>query len=140
MVESSLDGETLTEIYRKTDNEACTADWGTATFAVSNAVEFRFIRLTQTGQTHCGDDYRTFTPSSSSRLSSNDDCELAAGLRSQKALLFSNQKHPANFIKLTTFPSLPIQRFCVFPLGPSDRHHSEIRFDTCILLIGGENQ
>jgi hypothetical protein len=55
MVESSLDGEAWTEIDRKTDNEAFNP-FGTASFAVSNSAECRFIRLTQTGKRHFGND------------------------------------------------------------------------------------
>jgi hypothetical protein len=51
VVESSLDGEAWTEIDRKTDNEDF-RDWETASFAVSNWAECRFIRLTQTGKNH----------------------------------------------------------------------------------------
>jgi hypothetical protein len=50
-VESSLDGDAWTEIDRKTNNEIF-QDWATASFAVSNSDAFRFIRLTQTGETH----------------------------------------------------------------------------------------
>jgi hypothetical protein len=57
VVESSLDGEAWTEIARKTDNEDFKAGWETASFAASKSAECRFIRLTQTGQRHCGNDY-----------------------------------------------------------------------------------
>jgi uncharacterized coiled-coil protein SlyX len=58
VVESSLDGEAWTEIDRKTDNEDFKADnWITASFAVSNSAECRFIRLTQTGKDHYGKDF-----------------------------------------------------------------------------------
>jgi hypothetical protein len=52
VVESSLDGVVWTEIDRKTDK----AFYGQASFAVSKLAECRFIRLTQTGRRHCGDD------------------------------------------------------------------------------------
>jgi hypothetical protein len=55
VVESSLDGEAWTEIDRKTDNEDFIG-WRTASFAVSKSAECRFVRLTQTGKRHCGDD------------------------------------------------------------------------------------
>jgi hypothetical protein len=51
VIECSLDGEAWTEIDRKTNN----ADLK-ASFAVANSVECRFIRLTQTGKRHWGDD------------------------------------------------------------------------------------
>jgi hypothetical protein len=57
VVESSLDGEAWTRIDRKTDNKDFNGCWETASFAVSNSAECRFIRLTQTGQRHWGDDY-----------------------------------------------------------------------------------
>jgi hypothetical protein len=56
VVESSLDGEAWTEIDQKTDNEDFKDRWETAAFAVSNSAECRFIRLTQTGKTHYGND------------------------------------------------------------------------------------
>jgi hypothetical protein len=43
VVESSLDGEAWTEIDRKTDKNDFEGDWMTASFAVSNSVECRFI-------------------------------------------------------------------------------------------------
>jgi hypothetical protein len=58
VVESSLDGEAWTEIDRKTDNWDFKAGyWATASFAVSKSAECRFIRLSQTGERHAGDDY-----------------------------------------------------------------------------------
>jgi hypothetical protein len=63
VVESSLDGVgwfsrgTWTEIDLKTDNEDFNAaGWVTASYAVSNSAECRFIRLTQTGKTHYPND------------------------------------------------------------------------------------
>jgi hypothetical protein len=52
-VEGSLDGSRWTEIDRQPDHEDLKGK--TASFAVSNAAEFRFIRLTQTGRNY----YRT---------------------------------------------------------------------------------
>jgi hypothetical protein len=66
VVEGSLDFTNWTEIDRKTNNEnfksldshtTFTSDfgeylWKTASFAVSNWAECRFIRLTQTGKSH----------------------------------------------------------------------------------------
>jgi hypothetical protein len=59
MIESSLDGESWTEIDRKTDNcdfsrDNLFAPVKSASFSVSNSAECRFIRLTQTGKTHSG--------------------------------------------------------------------------------------
>jgi hypothetical protein len=56
LVESSLDGDTWTEIDRKTGSEDFKV-YGVASFAVSESAECRFIRLTQTGKTHDGHDY-----------------------------------------------------------------------------------
>jgi hypothetical protein len=57
VVESSLDGEAWTEIDRKTDNQDFNVyRWETASFAVSKSAEGRFIRLTQTDQSHLGFD------------------------------------------------------------------------------------
>jgi hypothetical protein len=56
VVESSLDGEAWTEIDRKRDNEDFKGDMPTASFAVSNSAECRFIRLTQTDKNHYGND------------------------------------------------------------------------------------
>jgi hypothetical protein len=53
VVESSLDGEAWIEIDRKTDNEDFKRG-GTASYAVSNSAQCRFIRLTQTGKNHAG--------------------------------------------------------------------------------------
>jgi hypothetical protein len=55
VVECSLDGEAWTEIDRKADNQDFTG-WLTASFAVSKSAEGRFIRLTQTGKSHWGND------------------------------------------------------------------------------------
>jgi predicted nucleic acid-binding Zn-ribbon protein len=51
VVEGSLDGGSWTEIDRQPDNQDFEG-WNTASFAVSNPAEFRFIRLTQTGKNH----------------------------------------------------------------------------------------
>jgi hypothetical protein len=56
LVEGSLDGSSWTEIDRRTDNQDF-KNITTASFAVSNRAEFRFIRLTQTDKTHSGYDY-----------------------------------------------------------------------------------
>jgi hypothetical protein len=56
VVESSLDGEAWTKIDRKTDNEDFIYR-PVRSFAVSNSAECRFIRLTQTGKSHSGNDY-----------------------------------------------------------------------------------
>jgi hypothetical protein len=50
IVESSLDGDSWTEIDRQTDSAALSDDTSTVSFAVSNSDECRFIRLTQTGK------------------------------------------------------------------------------------------
>jgi hypothetical protein len=72
VVEGSLDGKSWTEIDRQTNNQdfdyagetctddcagsaSCTDDWETASFAVSNPSECRFIRLTQTGKRYYDD-------------------------------------------------------------------------------------
>jgi hypothetical protein len=57
VVESSLDGEAWTEIDRKTDNTDFKKDWVAASFAVSDSAECRFIRLTQRGKNHQGNDW-----------------------------------------------------------------------------------
>jgi hypothetical protein len=56
VVESSLDGEAWTEIDRKKNNENFRQGWDRASFAVSKSTECRFIRVTQTGKNHRGDD------------------------------------------------------------------------------------
>jgi hypothetical protein len=56
VVESSLDGEAWTGIDRQTDNEHFIYR-AMASFAVSNLAECRFIRLTQTGKSHCWQNY-----------------------------------------------------------------------------------
>jgi hypothetical protein len=53
VVESSLDFVNWTEIDRKTDNSDF-KDASVASFAVSNSAESRFLRLTQTGKNHRG--------------------------------------------------------------------------------------
>jgi hypothetical protein len=57
VIESSLDGETWTEIDRKAHNNDLKSGWGQVCFPVANSAECRFIRLTQTGQRHSGVDY-----------------------------------------------------------------------------------
>jgi hypothetical protein len=56
VIESSVDGEDWKEIDRKTDTWDFREGWMTASFAVSKLAECRFIRLTQTGENHDGDD------------------------------------------------------------------------------------
>jgi hypothetical protein len=56
VVEVSVDGSSWREIDRQTDNQDFKVDWNTASFSVSNPAGFRFIRLTQTGKNHTGDD------------------------------------------------------------------------------------
>jgi hypothetical protein len=58
VVEGSLDGRSWTEIDRQTDNQDFNHTH-TGSFAVSNPVEFRFIRLTQTDTDHNGRDTLT---------------------------------------------------------------------------------
>jgi hypothetical protein len=53
VIESSLDGETWTELDRQTNNDDF-RDLNIASFAVSKSGECRFIRLTQTGKNHKG--------------------------------------------------------------------------------------
>jgi hypothetical protein len=55
VVESSLDGVNWIEIDRQTGNRDLVAHPGRASFAVSKSAEGRFIRLTQTGPRHAGD-------------------------------------------------------------------------------------
>jgi hypothetical protein len=55
-VESSLDGETWTVIDRQTDNDDFKYDFALASFAISNSVESRLIRLTQTDKSHGQED------------------------------------------------------------------------------------
>jgi uncharacterized coiled-coil protein SlyX len=57
VVETSLDFANWTEIDRKTDNEDLKDSPWTASFAVANSTECRFVRLAQTGKSHRGDDY-----------------------------------------------------------------------------------
>jgi hypothetical protein len=56
VVESSVDGESWTEIDRQPDDQDFKDGWSTASFAVSNLAECRFIRLTQTNKRHSGGD------------------------------------------------------------------------------------
>jgi hypothetical protein len=57
IVESSLDGEDWAEIDRRTDNYDLCQDSPVVAFDVSNSAECRFIRLTQIGENHNGDDH-----------------------------------------------------------------------------------
>jgi hypothetical protein len=54
VLEGSLNGENWTEIDHQPDNQDFANGLNTASFAVSNRAEFRFIRLTQTGKRHDG--------------------------------------------------------------------------------------
>jgi hypothetical protein len=56
VIESALDGETGTGIDRKTNNKLFKAGWRLASFPFLDSAECRFIRLTQTGKRHNGDD------------------------------------------------------------------------------------
>jgi hypothetical protein len=56
VVERSLDGQNWTEIDVQVGNQDFKYDWNTASFALSNSGECRFIRLTQTDKNHYGDD------------------------------------------------------------------------------------
>jgi hypothetical protein len=56
VVEGSVEGSSWREIGRETDNQVFKDGEQTASFAVSNAADFRFIRLTQTGRNHNGAD------------------------------------------------------------------------------------
>jgi hypothetical protein len=56
VVEGLLDGSKWTAIDRKTDNQNFKNNWTVASFAVSKPAEFRFLRLTQTGRSHTGND------------------------------------------------------------------------------------
>jgi hypothetical protein len=47
-----VDGSSWTEFDRQTDNQDFKDGEQTASFAVSNAADFRFIRLTQTDRNH----------------------------------------------------------------------------------------
>ena len=56
LVETSADGENWREVAREEDNGQLN-DWGfTATFAVADGGECRFIRLVNIGRNHIGDD------------------------------------------------------------------------------------
>jgi hypothetical protein len=57
VVEGSLDGENWTEIDRRTDNNDFRAVLNRASFAVEDSAECRFIRLTQTGKNHFGNEF-----------------------------------------------------------------------------------
>jgi hypothetical protein len=43
-----MDGKIWTMIDQQTDTQTFLQDWNTASFAISNPMECRFIRLTQT--------------------------------------------------------------------------------------------
>jgi hypothetical protein len=54
VIEGSLDGENWTELDRQTNNMDCKEQWTYASFPISDPVECRFVRLTQTGTNHAG--------------------------------------------------------------------------------------
>jgi hypothetical protein len=56
-LEGSLDGSSWTVIDRRSDTQDFKGGWVTASFPVSNQVECRFIRLTQTAERHRGNNY-----------------------------------------------------------------------------------
>jgi hypothetical protein len=56
VVEGSVDGENWMELDRETDNEDFRGRWNIVSFAVSNPIESRLIRLTQTDPNHCDGD------------------------------------------------------------------------------------
>jgi hypothetical protein len=56
LVETSADGETWREVARKEDTERLNGRFFTATFAVADGGECRFIRLVNIGRSHFGDD------------------------------------------------------------------------------------
>jgi hypothetical protein len=53
----SLDSRAWTEIDRQTDTNAFFCGGSVTSFAISEPAECRFIRFTQTGERHSGDDY-----------------------------------------------------------------------------------
>jgi hypothetical protein len=55
-VETSADGESWREVAREEDNKQLNGKRFTATFAVADGGECRFIRLVNIGRTHLGDD------------------------------------------------------------------------------------
>jgi hypothetical protein len=56
IVECSMDGDSWTEIDRRTDIQNYKGGWAVVSFQVSNVVECRFIRLTQTDKNYQGHD------------------------------------------------------------------------------------
>jgi hypothetical protein len=57
VVDGSLDGASWVEIDRQSDNRNFEHHRTTASFPVSNRADFRFVRLTQTGQSHDGSSF-----------------------------------------------------------------------------------
>jgi hypothetical protein len=58
VLEGSVDGESWTQIDRRTDTEDFKDGWKMASFRILNCLtEFRFVRLTQTDKNHHGSDY-----------------------------------------------------------------------------------
>jgi hypothetical protein len=60
VVEGSLDGRSWTEIDRRTHNRNFMLMLSLASFTASNQGDFRFIRLSQTGKNHWGEDVLRF--------------------------------------------------------------------------------
>jgi hypothetical protein len=54
LVETSVDGENWREVAHEENNEQLNGSRFTATFAVADGGECRFIRLVNIGKTHCG--------------------------------------------------------------------------------------
>jgi hypothetical protein len=55
IVDGSHEAESWTQMDRQTENQD-TKGWGTVSFAVSNAAECRFVRITQAYENHSGND------------------------------------------------------------------------------------
>jgi hypothetical protein len=56
LVETSKDGESWRDVAREEDNKQLNGKWFTATFAVADGEECRFIRLVNIGRNHRGND------------------------------------------------------------------------------------
>jgi hypothetical protein len=57
LVETSADGKKWREVDHKEDNEQLNGSRFTATFAVADGRECRFIRLVNISRNHCGSDF-----------------------------------------------------------------------------------
>jgi hypothetical protein len=57
LVETSVDGENWREVAREENNTQLNGKFFTATFAVADGGECRFIRLVNMGRNHYGDDH-----------------------------------------------------------------------------------